>query len=45
MQRIVRASFASFLILALASCGNSVKDNNAELAGKKQELEKLKSQQ
>jgi RND family efflux transporter MFP subunit len=45
MQRIVRASFASFLILVLASCGNSVKDNNAELAGKKQELEKLKSQQ
>jgi membrane fusion protein, multidrug efflux system len=44
MQSLVKYSFAAVLVAAMAACGGA-KDQKAELAGKKTELEKLKDQQ
>lgn len=45
MQPIVKFSVTAVLLVALASCGSSSKDQNATLNDKKAELEKLKDQQ
>ncbi|MEO6315802.1 MAG: efflux RND transporter periplasmic adaptor subunit [Chitinophagaceae bacterium] len=45
MQRILQVSLVAAFVLTLAACGSSSKDNNAALADKKAQLEKLKDQQ
>ena len=45
MQRILNISLVAVLVLVLAACGSSSKDNNASLTDKKAELQKLKDQQ
>jgi len=45
MQRTVNISMLAVLVLLLAACGSSSKNENASLTDKKAELQKLKDQQ
>lgn len=45
MNRIITIALAGMVVLAMASCGNSVKEKKSELGDKKVALEKLKKQQ
>jgi len=45
MQRTVTISMLAMLVLLLAACGSSSKNENASLTDKKAELQKLKDQQ
>lgn len=43
MQRKIKISFAAILMFIMVSCGNSAKDDNANINDKKAELQKLKN--
>lgn len=43
MQRKIKISFAAILMFIMVSCGNSAKDDNANVNDKKAELQKLKN--
>ena len=45
MQRTITTSMLAMLVLLLAACGSSSKNENASLTDKKAELQKLKDQQ